>query len=281
MQYPPKTVKFMIRRRTGENLASNFVTVYEPYKDTPWITRVLPVTIQPDDGQAVAAHIELANGARHYVFHAINIKQTYKLDDRVTVAGQSACLALDGAGAVDKAMLLNGQVLSLGEFKLQGKGLRRSRIVAVDYDKGVVQIADPLLGDDLRQGQTVLVEPAGFADCLTLQKVVDATHFSIGDEEVLVAGGSVKQVASDKSQVTGNFRGRYTQPGMMMLNAHDEPVGRITVVNDRTWTLNRDGMSPLTLDDFPVADGDATPRYAVVIAAPGDEVAIPHLALYP
>lgn len=280
VQYPPKTVKFMIRRRTGEDLASNFVTVYEPYKEQPWIARVVPVAIEPDDEQAVAVQVELADGARHYVFHALNIEQTYTLDGRITVAGQAACLALDRNGVVDKAMLLNGTVLSTGDFTLKGKGLRRSRIVAVDYDSGVVEIADPVLGEDLRPGQTVLVEPDGFADCLTLQKVMDGTHFSIGDEEVLVAGGSVKQVMSDKSQMISNFAGRHAQPGMMMLNARGEPVGRVAAMDGKTWTLDRAGMAALTMNDFPTADNDPLPRYAVVIAAPGDKLAIPHLAVY-
>jgi hypothetical protein len=280
VQHPRKTVKFMIRRRTGEDLASNFVTVYEPYKDQLWITDVVSVAIEPRDNQAVAVQIELLNGACHYLFHSLNIERIYTLDDRITVAGQAACLALDRNGAVDKAMLLNGTILAIGDFVLNGKGLRRNRIVAVDYDRGLIEIADPLLTSDLRSGQTLLVEPNGFADCLTLHKVIDATRFSIGDEQVLVAGGSVKRVLSDKSQVISNFAGRHAQPGMMMLNARHEPVGRVSTRDGETWTLDRTGMTPLTIDHFPRTDTDLLPRYAVVIAAPGDELAIPHLAVY-
>ncbi len=40
------------------------------------------------------------------------------------------------------------------------------------------------------------------------------------------------------------------------------------------------GRGPVAMNDFPTADNDQLPRYAVVIAAPGDRLAIPHLADY-
>jgi len=72
----------------------------------------------------------------------------------------------------------------------------------------------------------------------------------------------------------------YSPLGMMMLNGRHQPVGRITAIDYRTWTLNCDGMPPLTLKDYPFADGDATPHNATVIAAKGDKVAIPNLSIY-
>jgi protein ImuB len=53
----------MLRRRTGDNLASAFLTVYEPYCQTPFIRRVASVSLAPNDGETVAARIELAEPA--------------------------------------------------------------------------------------------------------------------------------------------------------------------------------------------------------------------------
>lgn len=278
--YLPKTVKFMIRRRTGEALASSFASVYEPYRGEPWIRNVSPVALEPDDGRAAAALVEMEDGERHYVYHSLVPERTHVLDGEVRVDGQAACLVLDRDGQPIRAMLLNGTELRWGEFVLGGQGLRRSRIVAVDYAKGIVEIGDPLLDTELRPGQVILVAPDTFADCLTLHEVLDETHFSVGDEDFLVAGGPMLELDPDRNEVLSNVPHPHAQVGMMVLNSRHQPQGRFGEKTEAGWLLDRTGFSPDELPDFPKAEGDATPRYSIVMAGPGDEVVIPHLATF-
>ncbi len=278
--YLPKTVKFMIRRRTGDNLASTFATVYEPCKDQPWIKSVSRVELEPDDGQAIAVLVELTDGGRHYLFHSLAPNRTCMLDNKINVEGQAACLALDESGDPVRAMLLNGTKLAMGDFSLEGKGLRRSKIVSVDYDGGMIEIADPLLDEDLLPGQVILVEPNSFADCVTLQKVIDKTCFSIGNEDLQVAGGPIVDIRPEENQILTSAANPHAQIGMTVFNSFKEPQGRLAEQIESGWTLDRTGLSPLKPEDFPKAEGDRTPRYSVVMAAPGDEVCIPHLAQF-
>ena len=186
----------------------------------------------------------------------------------------------DGGGDAVRAMLLNGVELAMGDFSLKGKGLRRSKIVSVDYDGGTVEIADPLLHGDLLPGQTILVAPDGFADCVTLQKVISKTRFSIGNEDLRVAGGPIIDIRPGENQILSGATNPHAQIGMTVFNSRKAPQGRLAEKIESGWTLDRTGLGPLKPEDFPKAKGDRTPRYSVVMAAPGDEVCIPHLTQF-
>lgn len=273
--YLPKTIKCLIRRRTGDNLQSRFVTVLEPYKGSPWIKKVSPVSVAPDDGNAAAALVEMADGSRHYVFHSVTPEQSYVLDGKVSVTGQAACLVLDAGGKPVKSMLLNGKTLSLGKYEVKGKGIRKTKIASVDYKKGIIQVADPILTKDLGADNVVLVRHEGFADCVTTRKVLDRTRFSIGDEDLRVAGGPVTEVKPD--EITTSARNLFAVPGHTILNGSYEPVGRLTAKRPAGWMVQ--GYKPLSWDSFKTAPGDAGPRYYVTMAGKGDEVWVPDCAV--
>jgi len=273
-KYLPESVKFVIRRRTGEDLSSVFATVFEPYQGETWIRRVTGLHIEPDDGQAVAVQVDLEDGGRHYLFHSLTPDRAFSLGGNIRVAGQAACLALDGEGHPRRAMLLNGTELRAGAFSMKGKGLRRSRIASVDYAGGVIEIADPVL-DDLSPGQVILIDPEGFAEAVTVQRVIDRTHLSIGDEDLRVGGGPVSGVRPEEREILTPVSSSHARIGMTVVNSRLEPQGRLAERTKEGWRLEGDG--PL---NFLKAAGDPTPRFSIVAAGPGDEVAIPHLALF-
>lgn len=267
----PKTIKCLIRRRVGDNLASCFTTVLEPYKGAPWIKRVSPVKITPNDGQAAAAMIVMANGARHYVFHSLYPEKTYTLDGKLRVTGQSACLVMDIHSRPVKCMLLNGKSLVYGKYVVKGNGIRRTSIASVDYHNGVIELADPILTPDLGPDNVVLVRNTGFADCVTPRKMLDKKRFSIGDEDLRVAGGPVTELKPD--EITTSARNLFALPGHTITNGSYEPLGRLTAKRPAGWMVQ--GYKPLTWDSFKTAPGDAGPRYYVMMAGVGDEVLIP------
>jgi hypothetical protein len=267
----PESLKCVIRRRIGDDLKSCFTSVFEPYKGKPWIKSVSAVNITPRDGNAAAARIEMADGTSHYAFHSISPDRTYVLDGKVTVCGQAACLVLDAKGKPVKSMLLNGRILKYGGYVVKGKGIRRSTITSVDYSNGVIELADPVLTSDLGPDNVVLVRHKGFADCVTPRKVLDKKRFSIGDEDLRVAGGPVTELKPD--EITTSARNRFALPGHTITNGSYEPLGRLTAKRPAGWMVQ--GYKPLTWDSFKTAPGDAGPRYIVVMAARGDEVLIP------
>ena len=187
---------------------------------------------------------------------------------------------LDAEGSPVGATLLNGTVLRKGDFLLEGKGLRRSRVASVGYEAGVVEIADPILDEDLLPGQTILVAPDTFADCLTVERRIDATRFSIGDEDPQVAGGPVTGIDPDRGHIATPVPNPHARVGMTVLNSRMEPQGRFAERDESGWLLDRGDLGTLTPDSFPKTAGDENPRFSVVMAAPGDEVLIPHLAQF-
>ncbi len=273
-KYLPETIQFMLRRRQGgEDLASNFVTVYEPYKNRTFIDQVVPVSLEPDDNRAVAVRINLVGGGSHYVFHSLAPEQKYTLDGIVEITGQAACLGLDADGKPEKGLLLNGTELRMGEFALVSSGMQKTTIASIDYEQGIVEISDPLLTYPALAGQTAIVAPDSFADSMAVRKVIDPTHFSIGDEDLRVAGGPVNELLAESSRIVTSVATPHIETGMTVLNSLLQPQGRCA--GGDTLTLDRTGLEPLKADDFPHGADGSHPRFWVVMAGPGDELLIP------
>lgn len=276
-QMPP-WVKFLIRRRSGQDLRSAFVTVFEPYRGEPWIESVTAVPVQPADGDALAVLVALRNGERHYCFHSLAPERRYELDGRLTVVGQAACLVVGAEGTPLRAMLLNGRGLRYGDLRLEGPGVRRSRIATVDYATGRITLTDPVVGSDLRPGQTVLVNPEAHFGSVTLRQVLGPREFSIGDEDLRVGGGPVNEVLPEASRIVTTAISPHAAVGMTVLNTRGEVQGRLA--DGERWTLDRSGLPPLQPGDFPAGDDGLGPRFSLVMAGPGDEVVLPSLVLW-
>ena len=193
-RYLPESVKFLVRRRSGANLSSRFATVFEPYKDRPWVRRATRIELTPEGFGATAVRVEMEDGCVHYLFHALDAEETHTLENGIEVAGQMAFLALDERGRPVRAMLFNGSMLATDGLRLEGRGVRRSRIASVDYRRATIELADAVIEDSLRPGQAIPVVSAGYSDCVTFSKVTDRRRFSIGEEDVNVAGGPVLDV---------------------------------------------------------------------------------------
>lgn len=278
-QRMPPWVKHLLRRRTGEDLRSAFVSVHEPYRGEAWIESVMAVPVEPADGEAVAVRVLLKNGETHYNFHSLQPGREYTVEGRLRVNGQAACVVFRADGTPLRAMLLNGTTLTLGAFSLQGAGLRRSHIKQVDYARGLIELADPVLGKDLQAGQTLLIRTAGGSEAVTLREVLSPNRFSIGDEDLRVAGGPVNGVDPAQNRLlTSVSYTPHAYPGLTVINTRGEVQGRLAA-GDKI-TLSREGLPALTAECFPAGAEGLGPRFAVVIAGPGDEVVLPSLTLY-
>ncbi len=275
----PESVKFLVRRRTGPDLSSRFATVFEPYKERAWIRRATPVELTPDGFGAAAVRVEMEDGSTHYLFHALDADREHTMESGIRVAGQMAFLALDKQGRPVRAMLFNGKMLAVDDFQMTGTGMRRTRIAAVDYTEGTIELANAAIGDELPPGQAIPVTSDGFSGSLTLAKVIDRRRFSIGDEDVRVAGGPVLEVQADRLLTSAS--NPHALVGMTLLNSRGEPQGRLAGKVDGGWRIDREGRRPMAWEDFPVARGDAGPRYSVAMVGAGDWVELPNLVIFP
>ena len=199
------------------------------------------------------------------------------LDGRVKVTGHAACLVMDGNGEPKKAMLLNGTELAIGDFALTSGGMCKTKIASVDYEQGIIEVADPVLRKHSCHGQVAIVAPDTFHDSVTMAGVIDETHFSIGDEDLRVAGGPVSDIEADNNRIVTCVSTPHAQDGMSVLNSLHEVQGRW--IGGKPVTVDREGRPALKLDDFPAAAGSEQRRFTIVMAAPGDTILIPSLAI--
>ena len=259
-KYLPESVKFLVRRRTGADLSSMFATVFEPYRGRSWIRRATRLQLTPEGFGAAAVRVDLEDGSIHYLFHALDADREYSTEDGISVSGQAAFLALDKKGRPVRAMLFNGRTLSTGGFRSDGTGMRRSRIASVDYTRGTIELDEPVIADDLVAGAgRYRSSRTGYSGSVTLSRAMDRRRISIGGEDVRVAGGPVSGVRADR--LFSSASNPHAHAGMTLLNSAGEPQGRLAARVDGGWRIDREGRGPMTMEHFPVADGD--PRTAL------------------
>lgn len=88
----PESLHYLISRRTGADLASQFVSVIEPYLDQPVIASVEQVSVTAADGgdlgaDAAAVKVELVNGRVDYVVSCTHPDVQVRVDDSFTFTG--------------------------------------------------------------------------------------------------------------------------------------------------------------------------------------------------
>ncbi len=105
----------------------------------------------------------------------------------------------------------------------------------MDYANGIIEITDSVLGEDVRPGAVVLVKGNGFADSVTVRKIIDATGI-IGDEDLRVAGGPVAEVRGN--EIVTSVPNPNAGPGMTVLNSRFEPQGRLSKRAERGWFMS-------------------------------------------
>lgn len=273
-QLPPK-VPYLLRERRGEDLASSFVTVFEPYRETPWIRRAAALPVNDD---AVAVELELVDGDKLIVVHSLSPGRALRVGETCRTDGQAACLWLAPDGTVRRAMLLNGTELSAGAFRLAGRGAVGAKVAAVDYQQRRLTLAAPCPRPWPVPGAALLISPGGRSEAVTVAGMIDEQTIALADADLRCGGGPVNGIETAGTRLVTAIASPHARAGMTVINARGEPQGRLA--DGPRWTIERGALGPLTTDCFP-ADEHGARRFAVAVVGPGDEVQLPDLAVYP
>ncbi|MGH3487346.1 MAG: hypothetical protein ACRDP8_05445 [Actinopolymorphaceae bacterium] len=88
----PASLKYLVSHRHGADLASQFVSVIEPYRSQPFIRSVTRVDVRPVSGslpphEATAVKVELANGRVDYVVSATRPEVQLRIDGQFLFRG--------------------------------------------------------------------------------------------------------------------------------------------------------------------------------------------------
>lgn len=263
----PEAVKFLVRRREGENLESTFVTVFEPYLNEARLRSVARLESDAADDGFVALRIERADGLVDLFFSALDSGRVYRLTDGTRFQGEVGTLTLDGAGRVRRAHLSNGGLLERGDFRLEGAQPRSLAIQAVDYQRGQVTLTEDAL-TPAQEGRWVVIANNRRSTLYRIEKVIDARTFSIGDQDPRC--GRLLPVAWDpeQKQLRATNWSYAAEAGMHLVDEAGKALGQVTQVDTQTYTLEPAGT--IRLEELPETDGDGRRRVWVMDFAPGD-----------
>jgi len=233
----PETVKFLDRRRTGVDLKSTFVTVFEPYRSRPFLQAVS----RQDAGGQTALRIACLDGQQHTV-----------VIDEAT-----------GAVQVDKGTAS----LRLGGPTLPWRG----QVTAVDYAARRITVSDDLPTD--LPGRILTVSAGESSAALEVAERRGSREFSTGDDDLIAARAAVRAVAGNRVTVEPT-QTYWKERGMTLVNEAGEAVGRLVewAAGGGVWLV---AGEPLSLDRFPDLDGDGRRHVRLAVVGPGDVVSTP------
>jgi len=269
----PDTLKFLLRRRVGDDLESVYVTVFEPYKDAPFIESVRPIPLAAGTDLPVA--LEIACGrSMHILFSRLEapagMASVLELDGGITLDARAAVLERTEAGDYGQTYLLDG---GKSDGRLAGSAPApavRTRVEHVDYERGVVTLARPVLTDTPPAGGVAIVESRRHADVISVAEIIDRRTFAVGDEDLSAGTLNVTSARGDRIHFAPKHVW-FIQPGMTVVNEAEKAVGRIKSVEQGAARLTG---SSLTMRDFPDCNRDGQRTCRVMVVGPGDSVVL-------
>ncbi len=265
----PETVKFLFRRRTGENLESVYITVFEPYRKTPFIHSVRALPTQAGSDLPVA--LEIACGkVKHILFNRLekvkNKSSVLKLGNGITLDARAAVLEQTANGDFRQIYLLNNN-------KTEGLGIApapavRTRVKRVDYEKGLVTLTRPIPSSPA--GGIAIVESAKHANAIPVAEVVNTTTFAVGDDELSAGTVHITSAAGNRIEFNPKYV-YFIEPGMTVVNEAGRVVGRIKSIKSGSAGLD---TNALTLRNFPDRNRDGRRTCRVMVVGPGDTLTL-------
>ena len=265
----PETVKFLLRRRTGEDLESMFVTVFEPYRERPFIESVRLLPVRPGSGMPVALEI-LAGGQQHIVFSRLEGAgpRAVMLDGvPVLFAARAAVWARDATSEIGRAYYVDGSAIQWGATALGGRTAVETTVARVDYGRRLVTLADDALTGRSAAGSIGVVESEAHSAAIPVAES-HGSSFSVGDDDLIVARLTVRDVSDQGLKIYPAWA-YWIEPGMTVIDEAREVVGRVASFERGVLRV---GGSRQRLTDFPDPDGDGRRRVYVMVVGPGDRI---------
>ena len=270
----PESVKFVVRRRTGDDLESTFISVFEPGAGDELIQSVQ--RIQTDNEDLVALKITLKSGGIHYYFNATDPVAETEIADGIRFAGQVGYVALDARGDVHKAYLHNSTLLARGTWRLEGLGPLTTTIASCDYKESSVTLADPVLPDRELAGSTVIINCGDYGGSFVVRGVEGERKLLFGDQDPACSRVFVKETRPAEKQLVTPTSVSFSKPTMHVANEALEPIAKLVSFGGGVLTLDRS----FSAEQWADADADGAARAYIMEYGPGDTVMLPSTMRY-
>ncbi|HEY8659833.1 MAG TPA: heparinase II/III family protein [Hanamia sp.] len=154
----PKSLGYVLIHRAGTDLNSTFVSVFEPYRNKPFIKSVMRM----DDGTGaqVAIKVEKIDGHIDYLLYNPTSQQLMRLPNGISMTGTIGYLE-EKDGKVNKGILINGSELKYDNMELKSTGIITGKVVKMDKEldgKGWLLVDSKLPMDSSLNGQQIIIE---------------------------------------------------------------------------------------------------------------------------
>ncbi len=270
----PESVKFLVRRRSGEDLQSTFVTVFEPGAHDGIIQTVTRLDTGSDD--LVALKLTLNSGETHYYFNATEPVDQAAIGDDIIFSGQVGYLGLDEQGQVAQAYLHNATMVTKGNWKLDAEPPVNTTIASCDYEKNSVTLAEPAMANRNASDSTVIINSGRYGTTFVVKGVEGADTLLFGDQEPILSRAVVSQVKTDTREILTPTTLYFVEPSTHLVSEAFAPVTRVAGKSTGVLSIEDD----ITADQLPDADADGTIRAYIMEYGPGDTVLIPSSLRY-
>lgn len=127
----PKKLGYLLMHRSAPNLSSTFVSVFEPYKKSPFIKSVKRL----DDGKGteISLQVELADGTFDYIIYNSDSQKTVSLANGIAMNGTLGYVKEENNKAV-KGILVNGTALKYGKMNLKSDGPITGKVLKMNKE---------------------------------------------------------------------------------------------------------------------------------------------------
>ena len=288
----PKTIRYVLgrnrlpeRARPGAALASTFAALVEPHRGPASLTSVHH--LRGPGTSAGALGLRVLRGAVTDLVHSSPASDLHcswlGAEQPFTVAAEFALLSVDAKG-VRRAVLVNGDLLSYGEFRLRPERLPAARVVALHFAENAVTIDVPLPLPAAHRSTVAVFRNELQSTSYTVNEAsVDGgrTRLQFGNVLYVVGMGRVAGLDREAGTITSDRPlagygrvdgGRHA--GRWLFN-EDRTVGfRIRAVAGREFTLEAPA------GDLQQAFAATGRRYWISDIGPGDRCTIPAVSYY-
>jgi hypothetical protein len=220
----PKTLGYVLMHRKGENLNSTFVSVFEPYKEKPFIKSVK--RIDNGDESQIALEIEHNNGSIDYVLYNPSTEKLMKLADSINMSGNIGFIRKQ-KGQVVKSLIINGNSLSHGSMSLKSAGQIRGKIVKMNKNpsgSGWVLVDQILPENGSLNGEQLVIANKGERDATYTIKSIkrEGKYSKIECGPITFAIGLKNPVAQNSKDPYANYIYEFEEGDSFSISAHNE-----------------------------------------------------------
>ncbi len=175
------TMPILIARREGDNLASAFVSVLEPYAVEPFITSVERLSVDTPD---IAIKVTHGDTTDFIINRPDDSPETELVVDDIKLRGR-LCFIRERNGKIELMRLIGGTYLSKGDCVIEARGSITGKVLKTlrkangdDVDGFVIDTEPP--GGHLRAASTIIVaHPDGFTHGYKMESVVRTAEHTI------------------------------------------------------------------------------------------------------